>query len=265
MLAALLAACATRDPFYEHAIGKEKTETDPEKGGVATRVVRPHTVTFLPAGVRKPACIAWDEEDERFLVVTDELELLVLDGRLETVLARRTIDALHDIVGVAGRGQGRAVLVDRDGNLVLSNWKRRAVMRVARRWETGAHHAVGAAALTGGEVTLGFLSGPPGLFVEDLGGALRARLELTAGEGLEIESERKLSRYRLTGMASHSGSLYLYSRAYNTLFRATPKGVVTEAWGLQGVREGVDIAVRDGLVYVLAATARPRVYVVRLL
>jgi len=260
----VLAACSSHDPFYKHAVGPEKEHRDPAKGGVAARVVRPHSVTFLPAGIRKPVCFAWAAEERRFLVVTDALDLLVLDENLESVLVRRRIDALHDIVGVAGRGQGRAVLVDRDGNLVLADWKRRQAMRIERQWQTEATHAVGAAAFDGEAVTLGFAAGPQELYRQDLGGALMGTFSLSAGPDLKVLSERKLSRYRLTGMASFAGALYLYSREYNTLFLATPKGVVTEAFGLEGVHQGVDIAVRDGVIYLLAATERPRVYVVSL-
>lgn len=227
----------------------------------------------LIEGINAPSGIAYDEQHERFLVITDDYHFFVLNTELNEILFQHKFQDRIEKEGITYLGDHQAVILAENGTLVFmedsgdNNWRERERVSFTPSGMLGsaAYDSVNQHIYTANK------RGEKLIYKLDREGNLIERFPLHIAEPITANRAYDLTNdYTIAGMTYRDGQLYLFSEAYSTVFQLdVGSQEVTEVFGVQNMLESAGITAKDEHTFYVIGDAeyylpRPPIYVVKL-
>lgn len=226
----------------------------------------------LLSEINAPSGIAYDDEHERFLLITDDFHFFVLNAGLNEVLFESRFQDGLEKEGITYLGDHQAVILAEDGTLVFmadrgdNNWveQKRTSFTPSGTLGSAAYDALNQHIYTANK------TGQKLIYKLDRQGNLIEHFPLHLAEQITANRAFDLTiDYTIAGMTYHNGHLYLFSEAYSTIFKLDVVSKdVTELFGVQDMLESSGITAKDKHTFYVIGDAelylpRPSIYLVR--
>ena len=252
---------------------KPEVDSVAQNGPLNAQIVTIEQKIELLSEINAPSGLAYDDEHERFLLITDDFHFFVLNAGLNEVLFESRFQDGLEKEGITYLGDHQAVILAEDGTLVFmadrgnNNWveQNRSSFTPSGTLGSAAYDAQNQHIYTANK------TGEKFIYTLDRQGNLIEQFPLRLAEHITANRAYNLTNdYTIAGMTYHNGQLYLFSEAYSTIFKLDiASKEVTEVFGVQNMLESSGITAKDEHTFYIIGDAelylpRPSIYVVRL-
>lgn len=207
----------------------------------------------LPVEVTQPSGIDYDELYDRFLVVTDQAEIIELSGDLQTLITSKVMsnvplffrqgtiesnDLRQGSLFVGGDTGAIEIWAKKDGR-----WQREDKIEASAPVELSSEGIA-----IDPETGHIYMGGENKIHVLDNTGKYLETLELKG----EAKPGRSISEYIVAGLDFYGGDLFVLTEYYSAILTVNPQsGQIKSIQGLSGIVEGAGLAVTENSFFVV--------------
>lgn len=252
---------------------KPEVDSVAQNAPLNSKIVTIEEKIELVSEINAPSGIAYDDEHERFLVITDDYRFFVLNADLNEVLFESTFQDGVEKEGITYLGDDQAVILAENGTVVFMEDKGDNNWVEGTRTSFTPSGPLGSAAYDplNQHIYTANKKGEKLIYKLDRQGNLIESFPLHLSEQITANRAYHLTTdYTVAGMTYRDGHLYLFSEAYSTIFKLdVASKEVKEVFGVQNMLESAGITAKDHNTFYLIGDAeyylpRPPIYQVKL-
>lgn len=238
-----------------------EVDTNYNKGALELSGITIMEKIKLPDGIRKPSDISYSPEDDVYAIVSDNLEIFIVDGEFSAILHKIKIEKNKmdikikkgDVEGITFINANKLLAMSEMGvflfferDLKERGWKETKRYRIQNFTPT---YDIASIAFDDLEkmVYIAYKRDKKAFFKVDLDGKIVEQWDLQLSDSMRVKNSRNLKKYTISGLVLNDGYLYALSEAYSTVLKIDPEShLLIDAVGIYELPEAAGITIKDG-------------------